>query len=93
MRTINPDIQAQKIIECFLLSLVFMFVCAYIIGPERKAKWFKRRKENPFNFFLRRGFLGDGINFGYPRTWQGLVVMIAMYGIIIGCSYMYIFKF
>lgn len=87
------QIYAQRILECFIASLIFIYVCAKLVGPERKALWFKRRKENPFNFFLRRGFMGDSLNFGYPRTWQGLLFFIAMYGMIIGLSYYYIFKY
>lgn len=79
-----------KVIQSFLVSLVFIYIVAKLVGEERKARWFKRRKKE--TFFTKRGFLGETLNFGHPVTWQGLLVVVIMYGLIFGLSYIYIFK-
>ena len=61
---------------------------ARIIGSENKARWFKRRTK--YTFFNRRGVFGEYMNFGYPRTWQGLIAALIMYGIIFGVGIWYI---
>lgn len=62
---------------------------AKAVGSENKAKWFKRRMS--YTFFNRRGIFGEYINFGYPVTWQGAIVFLAIYGVIFGFGYWYVF--
>ena len=61
-------------------------VGAFLTGAERKQKWFKMRDPSK-SFLNRRGFLGDFINFGYPRTREGWVVLAGMATLILVTSY------
>ncbi|MGE4588327.1 MAG: hypothetical protein AB7E34_01940 [Acidaminococcaceae bacterium] len=81
----------NRILQVFIFSFVYIFVVARAIGSENKLKWFKRRTKQ--TFFNRKGFLGEYINFGYPRTWQGVAVFFAIYGVIIGVGYLYVFAY
>jgi hypothetical protein len=78
-----------KVIFIFFLGIVISYLTALLIGSRRKEKWFKQRRQT--SFFTRRGILGEGCHFGYPCTWQGLGVMILMYGIIFLTGYEIIF--
>ncbi len=71
-------------------ALVYIYLVAAVLGPERKAKWFRKRKK--YTFFNRRGIFGEDINFGYPICWQGILVFIIIMGPILGLGYWYIFK-
>ena len=71
-------------------ALVYIYLVAALVGAERKAKWFRKRKK--YTFFNRRGIFGEDINFGYPICWQGVLVFIAIMGPILGVGYWYIFK-
>lgn len=81
--------QGMRVIAAFLVSLVVVYITAKIVGEENKARWFKKRQQT--SFLNRRGFLGESLNFGYPRTWQGAAVFAAMFGIIGVVSYIIIF--
>jgi hypothetical protein len=85
------DDQAVRVMLAFILSLVAIFVTALIVGEENKAKWFKKREQHK-SLFNRRGMLGEKWHFGHPRTWQGYVVFIIMFGVIGIISYILIFK-
>ena len=54
----------------FYLGIYCIFITALIIGNEGKAKWFQRRTK--YTWFNRRGFLGETLFFGYPKTKEGL---------------------
>ena len=82
---------AAKIVASFFFGMGIIFITALIVGPERKAKWFRKRQK--YSFFNRRGFAGDALHFGYPRTWQGLVVTLLMFGIIGLVGYVIILGF
>ncbi len=82
---------AGRILQVFFLSFLYIFGVARAIGAENKLKWFKHRTKQ--TFFNRKGFLGEYINFGYPRTWQGVVVFVAIYGVIFSVGYLYIFAY
>ena len=81
--------QVTRIIISFILSLIIIYIMAKVIGDDRKAQWFKKRKKS--NFFTRRGLLGDTWNFGVPYKWQGFVAVFFMYSLICICSYLMIF--
>ena len=49
---------------------------ALIIGPERKAQWFQRRKK--YSFFNRRGVISELLFFGYPNTKEGIFITAGM---------------
>ena len=51
--------------------------------------WFRKRKK--YTFFNRRGIFGEDINFGYPVCWQGILVFLAIYGVVFGFGYWYVF--
>lgn len=82
---------ARRTIQVFAMSFIYIFIVARIIGSQNKSVWFKRREK--YTFFNRRGIFGEYINFGYPRTWQGMVVFFLIYGVIFGVGYWYIFVF
>lgn len=87
----NPQehIVIIKIFQILAASFLYISAIALLIGPERKSKWFKRRQK--YTFFTHRGILGQYLNFGYPCTWQGMGIFIAIYGVIIPVSYWYVF--
>ena len=58
-----------KILICFIWAFIVFFITALIIGNEKKAKWFQRRTK--YSWFNRRGFLGEALFFGYPKTKEG----------------------
>ncbi len=81
----------NRIIQVFIVSFFYIFLIAKIVGQENKAKWFRRRTK--YTFFNRRGILGEYVHFGYPICWQGLVVFFAIYGVIFGLGFWYIFVY
>ncbi|MDR3348581.1 MAG: hypothetical protein LBO03_03095 [Acidaminococcales bacterium] len=82
-------IYAKKIGVTLVFAFCLFALIAGIIGEERKARWFKKR--TTYSFFTRRGALGDFINFGYPRTPEGIAIFIAAIGSIFSFGYWYIF--
>lgn len=82
---------ASRILQVFFVSFAYIFAIAKAIGTENKMKWFKRRTKQ--TFFNRKGFLGEYINFGYPICWQGVAVFFAIYGVIFGIGYFYVFAY
>ena len=77
-----------RLLKVFCLSFFVIIATARIIGSERKNRWFKRRTN--YTLLNRRGIFGEYLNFGYPRTWQGLAVACIMYGIIFGVGLWYL---
>lgn len=86
---VAPTLVATRLFTVIGLAFVLFYLTVKIIGPENKEKWFKKRAK--YTFFNRRGILGEDINFGYPRTIQGFAIAIALYGLILGGGYWYIF--
>ena len=70
-----------RVIQVFFGSFIYIFLVAKL--------WFRKRKK--YTFFNRRGIFGEDINFGYPVTWQGILVFLAIYGVIFAFGYWYIF--
>ena len=60
-----------KILICFIWAFIVFF-----IGVEGKAKWFQRRTK--YTWFNRRGFLGETLFFGYPKTREGYGITFLM---------------
>lgn len=83
------DTQALRVIITFLIGLCIIYATAKLIGEERKTIWFKKRQQ--ITLFTRRGMLGEALNFGVPRSWQGIIIMIIMYSIIFMIGYLLIF--
>ena len=65
-----------KILICFIWAFIVFFITALIIGNEGKAKWFQRRTK--YSWFNRRGFLGEALFFGYPKTKEGYGITFLM---------------
>lgn len=65
-----------KILICFIWAFIVFFITALIIGVEGKAKWFQRRTK--YTWFNRRGFLGETLFFGYPKTREGYGITFLM---------------
>lgn len=82
--------QALNVIVAFIVGLAIIGATAYLVGPANKEKWFKKRQHQN-SFFNRRGFLGEALHFGYPRTWQGFLVALAMYAAVLTVGYIIIF--
>ena len=86
--TVPPQAITGRLFTVFFLSFIIIFITARLVGSERKALWFKRRTK--YTLLNRRGIFGEYMNFGYPRTWQGLLVALAMYGVIFAIAIGYI---
>ncbi|MBQ3365268.1 MAG: hypothetical protein IKN57_10340 [Parasporobacterium sp.] len=86
--TVPPAAVTGRLFTVFFLSFFIIFITARLVGSERKALWFKRRTN--YTLLNRRGIFGEYMNFGYPRTWQGLLVALAMYGLIFALAIGYI---
>ena len=78
--TVPPAAVTGRLITVFFVSFFVIMATAWILGSERKERWFKRRTK--YTLLNRRGIFGEYMNFGYPRTWQGLLVALGMYGLI-----------
>lgn len=88
LNNVDPVLVCGRVMLVFVASFLYIFWVAKMIGPEKKALWFKRRQK--YTFFNRRGIFGEYINFGYPICWQGILVFFAIYGVIFGLGYWYI---
>lgn len=81
---------AERVAVTFVGWIVMMFIAAWILGPERKRRWFRQRDQQK-SFLNRRGFLGDFIHFGYPCTLEGMIVFAILMCIILLTAYIAIF--
>lgn len=81
---------AERMALTFLGWIVMVFVTAWIIGPERKYKWFRQRNQHK-SFLNRRGFMGEYIHFGYPCTLEGWAVFSALMLVVLVSAYIAIF--
>jgi hypothetical protein len=79
----------ERIFTVFLFAFVLCALTSRLLGAERKDQWFRKRTK--FSFFTRRSFLGEFIHFGYPCTWQGVMVFAVLIGAVFGIGYLYIF--
>ena len=62
----------RRLFFSLISALCIVFIASVFIGPQNKAKWFKLRDmRKGFWFFNRRGFLGESLRFGWPRTKEG----------------------
>jgi hypothetical protein len=87
----NEMLYFRKILIAFALTFAFMAVVGAILGPERKARWFKKRKMTNFTILNRRSILGEFMHFGYPCTWQGFLVTLGIFAVVGWFAYWYIF--
>ncbi len=81
---------AERVAITFVGWIVMMFITAWIIGPERKCKWFRQRDQQK-SFLNRRGFFGEFIHFGYPCTREGMLVFAVLMAIVLTTAYIAIF--
>ncbi len=84
-----PLAVCSRVMQIFFGSFIYIYLIAKLVGPENKAAWFRKRKK--YTFFNRRGIFGEDINFGYPICVKGVLVFIAIYAVIFGFGYWYIF--
>ncbi|WP_299448613.1 hypothetical protein [uncultured Phascolarctobacterium sp.] len=89
LETVDSMAVCTRVMQIFIASFFYIFLIAKLVGPENKLAWFRKRKK--YTFFNRRGIFGEDINFGYPVTWQGILVFFAIYGVIFGVGYWYVF--
>ncbi|MBO5637496.1 MAG: hypothetical protein J6E49_00360 [Acidaminococcaceae bacterium] len=88
MATVPAPAITGRLFTVFAIAFVIIIITARLVGMERKEKWFKRRTN--YTLLNRRGIFGEYLNFGYPRTWQGLLVALGMYGLIFAIAIGYI---
>ncbi|MBR1589905.1 MAG: hypothetical protein IJ657_02365 [Acidaminococcaceae bacterium] len=88
MSSVSAQAITGRLFAVFFLAFIIIIITARLLGSERKAKWFKRRTN--YTLLNRRGIFGEYLNFGYPRTFQGLAVALAMYGLIFAIAIGYI---
>ena len=88
LSSVSAQAITGRVFTVFFLAFIIIIVTARLLGNERKAKWFKRRTN--YTLLNRRGVFGEYLNFGYPRTFQGLAVALAMYGLIFAIAIGYI---
>ena len=88
LSTVSAQAITGRLVTVFFLSFIIIMITARLIGGERKEKWFKRRTK--YTLLNRRGVFGEYLNFGYPRTFQGLAVALVMYGLIFAIAIGYI---
>ncbi|MBQ8919564.1 MAG: hypothetical protein IJ056_05620 [Acidaminococcaceae bacterium] len=88
MSSVSAQAITGRLFTVFFLAFIIIIITARLLGSERKAKWFKRRTN--YTLLNRRGIFGEYLNFGYPRTFQGLAVALAMYGLIFAIAIGYI---
>ena len=75
----------EKVFACICIALFIFIITTFLLGEERKSKWFQKRKT--YSFFLRRGLLGQWLHFGYPCTVEGYGVVVIMLFLIGLSSY------
>ena len=90
IENVEPGLVVNRIIITCLAAFVYIYAISFVIGQERRNKWFHKRKK--YTFFNKRGFLGEYLNYGYPCTIPGFIVALIMYGGIFGVGYWYVFK-
>lgn len=86
-----PIAVCSRVMQIFFGAFIYIYFIAKLVGPENKQMWFRKRKK--YTFFNRRGIFGEDINFGYPVCWQGILVFLAIYGVIFSIGYWYIFVY
>lgn len=86
---VAPVAICSRVMTVFFGAFAYIYLIAKYVGPENKKIWFRKRKK--YTFFNRRGVFGEDINFGYPVTWQGCLVFLAIYGVVFGFGYWYVF--
>lgn len=91
LANVPPVAVCSRIIQVFFGSFIYIYIVAALVGAERKALWFRKRKK--YTFFNRRGIFGEDINFGYPVCWQGVLVFLAINVPIFAFGYWYIFVY
>lgn len=69
-------ITVPKVVSILIISLFIVGGTSMMIGEEKKAKWFRKRRK--YTLFTRRGFMGEICHFGYPCTKEGSVVTLGM---------------
>jgi hypothetical protein len=76
----------ERVFICLGIAFIVFLVTALLIGPERKARWFRKRKRE--SFFTKRGPMGEVLRFGRPVTWEGYLTTFIMFGVIGLCSWL-----
>ena len=61
-----------RVFICIGIAFLVFLCASIILGPERKALWFKKRTK--YTFFSRRSVFGEIMHFGYPVTKEGYAV-------------------
>ncbi len=78
-----------EILRRVVFSLFSAFCIAHIalrlIGEKRREQWFKKRTKSWF--LNRRGFIGERVHFGRPKTKEGVMVLFAVLTAIALTSY------
>ena len=81
---------AERMALTCLGWFVMIAAVAWVLGPERKRRWFRQRDQRK-SFLNRRGFLGEYIHFGYPCTREGWTVFAGLMTVVLSTAYLAIF--
>ncbi|MDT3663869.1 MAG: hypothetical protein ROM54_10225 [Anaerobiospirillum sp.] len=73
----NPNL--VKIIYCLIAALIICVIFRCVFAKKREL-WFARTASTIFN---QRGALGSYLSLGYPKTWQGALVTLAQFLLIV----------
>jgi len=85
----NDAIYIQRIFIMILISLTLLTITGIIIGPEKKALWFKKRSK--YTLFTRRSILSEFIHFGHPCTREGFLITFFFFVVVFGFGYWFVF--
>lgn len=69
------EITVEKILICLGVALVTTILVRFLLQSKRD-QWFKRSQ--PRSLLTARGALGSYLSLGYPVTWQGFAVTLAL---------------
>ncbi len=68
-----------KIVICFVIALLTTIMVRFALKDKRDL-WFKRSRSN---FILTvRGAIGEYLALGYPKTWQGGLILILLMAVL-----------
>ena len=87
--TLSDAEYLKRVITVFLIAITIFIVTAKVLGPERKARWFKKRTK--YNIFTRRSIFGEYIHFGRPCTREGMLIFAGIFVFVFSFGYWYIF--
>ncbi len=75
----------RRVLFSLISALCIANIALRIVGKKRRELWFKKRTKS--YFFNRRGFIGEHLHFGRPKTKEGVMVLCAIMAAVALTSY------